>query len=55
VIDPTDWFCLNDICPPVVGDILVYRDGHHMADSFAGQLNQLLGRALIPLVNQATR
>ena len=55
VIDPTDWFCLNDICPPVVGDILVYRDGHHMADSFASQLDQLLGRALIPLVNQATR
>ena len=55
VIDPTVWFCLNDICPPVVGDILVYRDGHHMADSFASQLDQLLGRALIPLVDQATR
>lgn len=55
VIDPTEWLCLNDICPPVVGDLLVYRDGHHMADLFASQLDQLLGRALIPLVNQATR
>lgn len=55
VIDPTDWFCLNDICPPVVGDLLVYRDGHHMADLFASQLEQLLGNTLIPLVNQATR
>ena len=55
VIDPTDWFCLNDICPPIVGDLLVYRDGHHMADLFASQLEQLLGKTLIPLVNQATR
>jgi len=55
VIDPTDWFCLNDICPPIVGDFLVYRDGHHMTDLFASQLEQLLGNTLIPLVNQATR
>jgi peptidoglycan/LPS O-acetylase OafA/YrhL len=55
VIDPTDWFCLNEICPPVVGDLLVYRDAHHIADLFAGQLEQLLGNILIPLVNQATR
>jgi len=54
VIDPTDWFCLDDICPPVVGDLLVYRDGHHMTDLFASQLDQLLGNILIPLVNQAT-
>ena len=55
VIDPTDWFCLDDICPPVVGDLLVYRDGHHMSDLFASQLEQLLGNALIPLVSQAAR
>ncbi|MCX6533739.1 MAG: SGNH hydrolase domain-containing protein, partial [Actinobacteria bacterium] len=55
VIDPTRWFCLDDICPPIVGDLLVYRDGHHMADLFAGQLEQLLGHTLIPLVNQAAR
>jgi len=55
VINPTDWFCLNDICPPIVGDLLVYRDGHHMADLFASQLDQLLGKTLIPLVSQATR
>ena len=55
VIDPTDWFCLDDICPPVVGDLLVYRDGHHMADLFASHLDQLLGNTLIPLVNQAAR
>jgi len=55
VIDPTNWFCLNEICPPIVGDLLVYRDGHHMADLFASQLEQLLGNTLIPLVDQATR
>ena len=55
VVDPTDWFCLNDICPPIVGDLLVYRDAHHIADLFAGQLEQLLGNILIPLVNQAAR
>jgi hypothetical protein len=41
--------------PPIVGDFLVYRDGHHMTDLFASQLEQLLGNTLIPLVNQATR
>ncbi len=30
-LDPTRLFCTTQACPAVVGNILVYRDGSHIA------------------------
>ncbi|MDO5670150.1 MAG: acyltransferase family protein [Corynebacterium sp.] len=34
-IDTRDWFCVDDLCPPVIGNIWVYRDGNHLSVPYA--------------------
>lgn len=41
-VDTSNWFCPSDICPPVIGNIYVYRDGNHMSDDYALSLAPLL-------------
>lgn len=42
VVDPTDWFCTAVDCPPVIGNLLVYRDDSHISTSYAYYLAPLL-------------
>ncbi|OJF10493.1 acyltransferase family protein [Couchioplanes caeruleus] len=35
VIDPTPWFCTRTTCPPVIGNVLVYRDQHHVTTAYS--------------------
>jgi peptidoglycan/LPS O-acetylase OafA/YrhL len=46
VIDPTDAFCLRDVCPAVIGDVLVYRNSGHLTASYVSTLAGWLGRRL---------
>jgi hypothetical protein len=46
VIDTSAWFCVDGQCPVVVGDLLVYRDNHHMTTPYATSLAEVLGAAL---------
>ena len=41
-VDTSNWFCIDDFCPPVIGNIYVYRDGNHMSDDYALSLAPLL-------------
>ena len=41
-VDTSNWFCIDDLCPPVIGNIYVYRDGNHMSDDYALSLAPLL-------------
>jgi hypothetical protein len=41
VIDPITWFC-TDACPPVIGNLLVYRDSNHMTTTYARAMAPLL-------------
>ncbi len=34
-VDPSNWFCTETFCPAVIGNLVVYRDEHHITDSFA--------------------
>jgi hypothetical protein len=34
-IDVSNWFCTDTICPAVIGGIVVFRDEHHITDTFA--------------------
>ena len=45
VVDPMSWFC-TDICPAVIGNLLVYRDSNHMTTTYAEALTPLLGAEL---------
>lgn len=33
--DVSNWFCTQEICPVVIGGIVVFRDEHHITDTFA--------------------
>jgi hypothetical protein len=45
IIDPIPWFC-TDVCPPVVGNMLVYRDSNHMSSAYSTALAPLLDAAM---------
>ncbi|MET7425225.1 acyltransferase family protein [Dactylosporangium sp. NPDC005555] len=47
VVDPTAWFCTATVCPVIVGNALVYRDGSHVTTSYVKLLTPLLQKALI--------
>jgi peptidoglycan/LPS O-acetylase OafA/YrhL len=38
LVDLTDWICLPTICAVVVGNVLVYRDRHHLTATYAQTL-----------------
>ncbi|MCH7231403.1 acyltransferase [Glycomyces sp. L485] len=46
VVDTADWFCVEGGCPLIVGDLLVYRDGHHISTPYATSLSPLLAERL---------
>jgi peptidoglycan/LPS O-acetylase OafA/YrhL len=48
VIDPVPWFCTATRCPSVIGNVLVYRDQHHITTAYSRLLAPLLAEALRP-------
>jgi hypothetical protein len=53
VIDPTGWFCTASMCPPIVGNTLVYRDNSHMTQYYSRALEPLLELELEPYLTAA--
>ncbi|WP_396124707.1 acyltransferase family protein [Corynebacterium sp. ES2775-CONJ] len=51
-IDTADWFCPDGFCPPVMGNIYMYRDANHLSDEFALTLAPLLWKEMGDLVNK---
>ena len=47
VIDPTEWFCTATVCPVIIGNALVYRDGSHVTTSYVKLLTPLLQAELL--------
>ena len=45
-VDTADWFCTPEHCPPVVGNIYVYRDSNHLSEAYVRTLAEPLGRAV---------
>ncbi|UFU07568.1 acyltransferase family protein [Ruania halotolerans] len=42
VIDLTDWICPTNMCVPVIGNVLVYRQGSHLTDTYVRTLTEVL-------------
>lgn len=45
-----NWFCANNQCPTIVGNLLVYRDDNHMTVTYASFVAPLLDAAVGPFV-----
>jgi peptidoglycan/LPS O-acetylase OafA/YrhL len=46
LIDMSDQFCVNELCPPVIGGVLVYSDHNHITDTYARSVVPALGRRI---------
>lgn len=46
VIDLTDRFCTDQTCPVIIGNSLVYRDAHHITQTYSSALAPALGEEL---------
>jgi peptidoglycan/LPS O-acetylase OafA/YrhL len=44
-VDIIPWFCTEDICPAVIGDLTVHRESFHLGENYAAWLSQVLGEA----------
>ena len=49
-VDLTDRLCNEENCPVIIGNTLVYRDGHHLTETFSRDLTEPLWEQLEPLV-----
>lgn len=43
VVDLTDLYCEPEVCRPVIGGVVVYRDGRHLTDTYARTIAPYLG------------
>jgi hypothetical protein len=46
VVDLIDSFCPNDRCPPIIGNVFVYRDSHHVTATYMRTLAPMLAEKL---------
>ncbi|GIG28896.1 acyltransferase family protein [Cellulomonas marina] len=45
-VDPTPWLCTDVACPPVVGDVMTYRDSSHVTATYSALLAPVLGEVV---------
>ncbi len=50
-LDYDDYLCNDSVCPGILGDTLVYRDGHHMTTDISFELAPLIAADLMPLLS----
>jgi peptidoglycan/LPS O-acetylase OafA/YrhL len=50
VLDMTDLLCNDQVCPPVIGGVLVYRQGSHITNAYALTAVPALADRLTPLL-----
>ncbi|WP_206666810.1 acyltransferase family protein [Mycolicibacterium cosmeticum] len=56
-LDYSDYLCNDRMCPAIIGDTLVYRDGSHLTATMSAELAPLVGAditALLPARGSAT-
>ncbi|TKJ21521.1 acyltransferase family protein [Blastococcus sp. CCUG 61487] len=46
-VDPGAWFCINGLCPTIVGSTPVYPDGGHMTAEYSRRIADEVGAAVL--------
>lgn len=47
VLDLSNWICPEEYCSAVIGNVLVYRDSHHLTATYARSLSSALWNELV--------
>lgn len=57
VVDLTDAICLtsSDTCPAVIGDVLLYRQGSHLTNTYVLTLVRVMSNRLVPVIEEAIK
>ena len=50
-LDVSHWVCSLDTCPVITGNILMYRDSHHLTTTYVQFLTPLIEAAVTPYVD----
>lgn len=50
LVDLTHLFCGDEVCPAVIGNVIVYRDGNHITARYARTLAPYLGQELARVI-----
>ena len=45
--DMSEYFCDDDVCPPVIGNVLVYRDLHHLTTLYSETMAPALKKHIV--------
>lgn len=48
--DMSEYFCADDVCSPVVGNVIVYRDEHHLTTLYSETMGPALKEHLEPVL-----
>jgi peptidoglycan/LPS O-acetylase OafA/YrhL len=46
LINSIEWLCSNEVCPPIIDNIVVYKDNNHISNTYAKYLSPLLGNKI---------
>lgn len=41
-VDTSSWYCNEELCPPQIGNVYIYRDQNHLSNAYAATLAPLL-------------
>ncbi len=55
LVNMNDWVCPLERCPPVIGNVLVYRQGSHITNTYARTLVRPLRARLAPAIAAAAK
>lgn len=50
-LDLTPWVCPEEMCPAIIGEVLIYRDGHHLTGTYARSLAPILEEELLRILD----
>ncbi|WP_226582044.1 acyltransferase family protein [Halobacillus litoralis] len=50
--DLSDYFCGEDVCKPVIGNVIVYRDEHHLSTVYSRTLAPAVKEHLVPALEK---
>jgi hypothetical protein len=53
LFDFTEYYCQPTVCPIVIGNVLVYRDGHHLTATYVKTIAPYLARAIVKVMGWA--
>ncbi|MEI2779378.1 MAG: SGNH hydrolase domain-containing protein [Tetrasphaera sp.] len=54
-VDLNPWICPREQCWPVIGGVLVYRQGSHITATYAASLSEPFARLVVPLIKELAR